>query len=158
MYKRAVVPLDGSPFAEAIIPFIIDIAGPLDLEVVLLRVVQPRAPEVVEGTRQVIVEDVEALKAEAGQYLAPLVGELESRGVRGRAEVRVGDPASEIVTGAREADADLIAMTTHGRSGLGRLLFGSVAEAVLREAAVPVLLMRLTPDAVLARAARRAPR
>ena len=54
---------------------------------------------------------------------------------------------------AREVDADLIAMTTHGRSGLGRLLFGSVAEAVLRQAEIPVFLMRLTEASVAAGAA-----
>jgi nucleotide-binding universal stress UspA family protein len=61
-----------------------------------------------------------------------------------RTEVRRGEPVEEIVRGAREVGADLIAMTTHGRSGFGRLLFGSVAEAVLREAELPVFLMRMT--------------
>ena len=67
--------------------------------------------------------------------------------------VRRGEPAEEILAGAREAGADLIAMTTHGRSGLGRLLFGSGAEAVLRQSEVPVFLMRQTEFQVAARAA-----
>jgi nucleotide-binding universal stress UspA family protein len=58
------------------------------------------------------------------------------------------------VLAAREIGADLIAMTTHGRSGLGRLLFGSVAEAVLRESQLPVFLMRVTEAQVAARAAQ----
>ena len=57
MYKRAVIPLDGSPVAEAILPFILEIAGPLDMEVVLLRVVRPLAPVVIEGTRHIMVDD-----------------------------------------------------------------------------------------------------
>lgn len=70
---------------------------------------------------------------------------LKAKGVRARGRVRIGDPAAEIV-------ADLIAMTTHGRSGLGRLLFGSVAEAVLRGSPIPVFLMKMT-DAALESAA-----
>jgi len=58
--------------------------------------------------------------------------------------VRTGEAAPEIVAGARECQADLIGMMTHGRTGLGRLVFGSVAEAVLRHAAVPVFVVRAT--------------
>jgi nucleotide-binding universal stress UspA family protein len=154
MYKRAIVPLDGSPLAEGILPFIMEIAGPLDLEVVLLRVVQPVPPQVVDGSRLVVIEDVPGRAAEAGAYLARIAAELADRGVRVRLKVRRGDPVTEIVEGAQEVDADLIAMTTHGRSGLGRLLFGSVAEAVLRQAEIPVFLMRLTKNQALPRTAR----
>lgn len=156
MYKRVVVPLDGSPVAEAIIPFILEIAGPLDLEVVLLRVVPPLVPQVVESSRHVVFEDVERRRVDAEEYLAPLAVELRDKAVRVRTEVRRGEPAIEIVGGAREAGADLIAMTTHGRSGLGRLLFGSVAESVLRHGEFPVFLMRLTEAQVAERAARAA--
>jgi nucleotide-binding universal stress UspA family protein len=65
---------------------------------------------------------------------------------------------AEILAGARAADADLIAMTTLGRGGLGRVLFGSVAEAVLRQADIPVFLMRQTKEQVAARAAWEAAR
>jgi nucleotide-binding universal stress UspA family protein len=70
--------------------------------------------------------------------------------VRVTTDARYGEPVAEIVASAREAGADLIAMTTHGRSGFGRLLFGSVAEAVLRQAEIPVLMMRLTERQVSA--------
>jgi nucleotide-binding universal stress UspA family protein len=144
MFRRVVVPLDGSKLAESIMPFLAQIAGPLDLEVVLLRVLEPIAPQVLEGSRHVEIEDVEARTTEANAYLRPIAAALASRGVRARATVRRGAPVTEIVAEAREADADLIAMTTHGRGGLGRLLFGSVAESVLRQAEIPVFLMRLT--------------
>ena len=121
-----------SALAEGAIPLILEIAGPLDLEVVLVRVVQPLPPEVVEGSRYVTVEDVPARMAEAEGYLRGVAARLEARGIRTRSEARRGDPVTEIVAAAKAAGADLIAMTTHGRSGLGRLLFGSVAEAVLR--------------------------
>jgi nucleotide-binding universal stress UspA family protein len=153
MFKRVVVPLDGSPLAESIIPFLLEIAGPLDVEVVLMRVLQPIPPEVIEGSRYVVVEDVEKRAAEAREYLAPIARRLKDAGVRVTVDVRRGDPVTEILGGAREAGADLIAMTTHGRSGLGRLLFGSVAEAVLRQTEVPVFLMRFTKEAAAVAAA-----
>jgi nucleotide-binding universal stress UspA family protein len=144
MYKRVVVPLDGSPLAEGILPLILEIGGALDLEVILLRVVQWRPPEAIESGRYGIIDDVPTQIAKAEAYLAPIVAGLCERGARARSVVREGDPVREILAGAATADADLIAMTTHGRSGLGRLLFGSVAEAVLRRAEIPVFLMRLT--------------
>lgn len=152
MYKRFLVPLDGSETAEAILPFVLEIAGPLDIEVALVRVVVPIPPSVIEGSREVVVEDVEARRAEAERYLDGLAAELRDRGVRVRTMVRRGDPAVEIAAAARELEADLVAMTTHGRSGLGRLLFGSVAEAVLRTTELPVLMMRQTAAQVAQRA------
>ena len=144
MYRRALVPLDGSPMAERILPFIVQIAGPLDLEVVLVRVMAPIAPHAIEGSTYFTVDDVAARLIEAREYLAPLAAELRGRGIRATTDGRHGEPVREIVAAAREHGADMIAMTTHGRSGVGRLLFGSVAEAVLREAEIPVLMMRDT--------------
>jgi nucleotide-binding universal stress UspA family protein len=144
MYKRVLIPLDGSRLAEGILPFILQIAGPLDLEVVLVSVMQPIAPQAIEGTAQFTVDDVAARLNEAREYLAPVAADLRQRGVRVTTDARYGWPVTQIVAAAREADASLIAMTTHGRSGFGRLLCGSVAEALLRQAEIPVLMMRLT--------------
>jgi len=153
MYRRALVPLDGSMIAEAIVPFILEIAGPLDMEVALLRVVVQAPPLVVEGSTHVVVEDMPKLHADAQAYLASIASALRARDVRVTTHVRSGDAVGEILAGARESEADLIAMTTHGRGGLGRLLFGSIAEAVLRQAEIPVFLMRQTKAQVAARAA-----
>jgi nucleotide-binding universal stress UspA family protein len=150
MYKRALVPLDGSPAAEAILPFLIQIAGPLGMAVVLVRVFEPEPLAVVETSSRAALEHMlarqreveEARRRDAEEYLAPIAIELASRGVDVRAEVRAGPPVEQILAVAREAGADLIAMTTHGRAGLDRLLFGSVAEAVLRRADVPVFVIR----------------
>ena len=158
MYKRVLVTLDGSPLAEAILPFITEIAGPLDVEVVLLRVVVPTPPQVGEATRHVVIEDIEGRLAEARQYLAPLAAQLATRGVRVRTEVRRGDPVAEISAAAAEVGADLVAMTTHGRTALGRVLFGSVAEAVLRHVEIPVFLMRLSKSRMKAHESREAAR
>jgi nucleotide-binding universal stress UspA family protein len=144
-YRRALIPLDGSAVAEAIIPAFMKIARPLRLEVVLLRVLQPIPRAVGEGvSTDLATESVERSSREVEQYLATVAEEVSANGVAVQSVVRVGDPATEIIDGAREIDAELIAMTTHGRSGLGRLLFGSVTEAVLRRAHVPVFLMRAT--------------
>lgn len=158
MYRRALVALDGSPVAEAIIRIILEIAGPLDMEVELVRVNRPIPPEIIEGSRRVVVEAADTSRIDAEEYLAAVAAELRQRGVRVSVQVRCGQPAEEIVLAARETGADLIAMTTHGRSGFGRLLFGSVAEAVLRESRLPVFLMRVTEAEVAARAAQAAVR
>jgi nucleotide-binding universal stress UspA family protein len=91
--------------------------------------------------------------AVAGFLLAAAASELRAKGLRLTTTVRRGEPVDEILAAAREADADLIAMTTHGRSGLSRLLFGSIAAAVLARAEIPVFLLRQTAAQVRARAA-----
>jgi nucleotide-binding universal stress UspA family protein len=141
--SKVVVPLDGSLESEAIAPFIREIAGPLDCDVLLLRVLEPLGPPVADGP-QVIVDAFDARRNDAVEYLAPIAAELRARGVRVETGVRRGQPVDEILAAVRESGADMVAMTTHGRGGLNRLLFGSVAEGVLRRAEVPVFLMRQT--------------
>jgi nucleotide-binding universal stress UspA family protein len=145
MYKRALVPLDGSPLAEAVIPFVVAIAGPLDMAVVLLRVVEP-IPPMSELPSGVAADALDRRARDAAEYLAPLAAELRARGIDAAWEIRRGQVSDSIVRATRSTGADVIAMSTHGRSGLGRLLFGSVAEQVLRQADVPVLLLRQTED------------
>lgn len=154
MYRRALVPLDGSPVAEAIVPFIVEIAGPLDMTVRLLAVVEPIQPTMVEDPGFAMIQDVAARTRCAEEYLAPIAAELRGRGIDADWEVRAGSAAPTILAAAKSCGADLIAMSTHGRSGFGRLLFGSVAEHVLRHADVPVFLMRQTESALAARATK----
>ena len=144
MYKRVLIPVDGSEVAESILPFILDIAGPLDLDVVLLRVNRPIPPMVIEGTTRFEVDDVAVRREEAEAYLGRLAAEMRASGVRVHTRVRRGEPVDEILGAARDEAVDLIAMTTHGRTGPARLLWGSVAEGVLRHAQIPVFLLRQT--------------
>ena len=154
MFKRVIVPLDGSPLAEGIMPFLLDIAGPLDLEIALVQVIAPLPPPIVDPVSPaVVIDDIAARTEDARTYLATIASGLRARGVRVTTDARVGDVVSVILAAAKTAGADLIAMTTHGRSGFGRVLFGSVAEAVLRRSSVPVFLMRLTEWDVAARRA-----
>lgn len=141
-FRRILVPLDGSPTAEAALPFASRLARPLGLEIVLLRVVPVTTPTIVEGRRPIVVDEGQRLTQEAEDYLRGVADRLMATGVRVSIAVRTGDAAAQIVAGARESQADLIGMTTHRRTRLGRLFFGSVAEAVLRRADVPVLVVR----------------
>ena len=153
-YKRVLVALDGSTACEAVLRFLMEIAGPLDMTVMLLHVLEPITPQAAEGT--VVLDDVEARRHEAEEYLAPISAALRSQGVNTAWAIRRGRPADEILAAAQEGGADLIAMATHGRTGVGRLLFGSVAEAVLRRAPVPVFMIREPHTVEAAPAAREA--
>ena len=142
-FRRLLVPLDGSAEAEAVLPVIEQVAGPLHAEVVLIRVVEPlSAAEIMATAGSVTPDPLASRELEARRYLGEVESRLSGRGLRVRAILRLGNAASEIVGSVGVYGADLIAMTTHGRSGLSRVLFGSVAEAVLRAAPVPVLVVR----------------
>lgn len=143
MYKRVLVPLDGSELAESIMPLLLEIAGPLDMAIVLFRVLEPLTPVITDGM-PIVVDDLAARRRAAEEYLAPIAIRLRTRGIDVSSEIRVGRADEQILVAARELGVDLIAMSTHGRGGVGRLLFGSVAEQVLRHAEVPVFLMRHT--------------
>jgi nucleotide-binding universal stress UspA family protein len=146
-HKRVLVALDGSMSSEAMLRFVLEIAAPLDMTVMLLRVVEPLTPVMAPDVYAAPYEDVEGRRRDAEEYLAPIAAALRARGVDTAWTVRRGRPADEILAAAEESGVDMIAMATHGRTGVGRLLFGSVAEAVLRRAPVPVFLMR-QPDTV----------
>lgn len=137
MFARILVPLDGSPLAEAILPEVVDLAKLHGAEVLLLRVALVRALPGVDQTEA----QVRAVE-EAEGYLADVERGLAARGVSVRSAVRYGRAVEEILDHAESQRADLIAMSTHGRSGIRRIMLGSVAEAVVRAAPVPVLLLR----------------
>ena len=136
MFSRILVPLDGSPLAEAILPEVMELAALHGAEVMLLRVALAHA---FPGTSQTDVQ-VRAVE-EAEGYLAGVQQHLDARGLLVNCAVRYGHAAGEILDHAQTRGATLIAMSTHGRSGIRRLVLGSVAEAVLRAAPVPVLLL-----------------
>jgi nucleotide-binding universal stress UspA family protein len=133
--KRILVPLDGSEASEAVLPIVSCLAGPFDFEVQLLHVV--------EGARSVISSPLLATGVrEPRAYLAEVAAHLEARALRVTTTVRAGLPAEVIPAVAVETKSGLVAMSTHGRTGLGRLFLGSVAERVLRSVSVPMLLWK----------------
>ena len=145
--NKALVPLDGSKESEAVIPYIEELASKLKAEVVLFQVVAQAYRIYPGGDPGVQVpfteEQMEPLKASAEQYLEEVTSGLKGRGVTTRYEVRVGDAAEEIINLADELCVDLVAMSTHGRSGVSRWNIGSVADKVLHAGNTPLLLVRV---------------
>ncbi|HEV8675711.1 MAG TPA: universal stress protein [Methylomirabilota bacterium] len=138
------VPLDGSELSEGVLPVVERLAGPRGFAVHLLHVVEPASPSVaaeLAAQRDAVLAE---RRATAEDYLLKIGGPLEANGLRVRHAVRVGPVVEVIRAYVEEASTRLVAMTTHGRTGLERLL-GSAAEQVLREVAVPVLLWRARP-------------
>lgn len=132
------VPLDGSELAEAALPRAAELARESGAKLLLVRAAQAHVFPGVDPT-EAQVHVVE----EAEQYLAGVAARLRADGVADvETSVWYGPPALSIVEAARLRRADLIVMTTHGRSGLGRLILGSVAESVLRGTTTPILLLR----------------
>jgi Ala-tRNA(Pro) deacylase len=141
MLRRLVVPLDGSRLAETVLPHVRRLAADASLAVVLLRV--GSLPPVIEDEPPIILDDSAAAEErQLGLYLQEQAPRLATSGASVQTRVRLGDPASEIVRCAEEEQADAIAMSTHGHTGLERLLQGSVAAAVLRAARRPLLFIR----------------
>ena len=135
---KILVPLDGSMLAEAALTTACNFAARDGAAISLVR-----AAEVMALPGADIVEAQVTAVREAEEYLAAVVRRLEDRGIR-RVETHVwyGPAAAAIVEAASAQKADLIVMGTHGRSGLGRLVLGSVAESVLRGATIPILVVR----------------
>ena len=131
---RVLVALDGSALAEAGLAAAERLARPFGAELVLLRVVDPPG-----GTGEYAF--VEQGLERAGRYLDRLRRRVRAGGLTIRTERRVGPAAATIAVTARERGADAIALGTRGNGGLTRLVLGSTAEAVLRQASVPLLLV-----------------
>jgi len=140
--KRIVVPLDASPFAESVLPVAADLARAGGGSIRLLRV-EPLPDSCVDADGRVVAyadQEMARLEAEGLDYLRTVAARLG--GIPIESSVRFGDPLDEILKEADAFGADLIAVTTAGRSGLGRTVLGSVAERVFRKAETPVLLYR----------------
>jgi nucleotide-binding universal stress UspA family protein len=145
--RRIVVALDGSDRSEAILPDVERLALKLDAEVHVIRVAQI---VIAAGMGEVPV----ALPPEDPMpYLKGVVRRLEAAGLKATAVAREGGAAEAILRYVEEASASLLCMATHGRSGLTRLMLGSVAEEVLRKAPCPVLLRRSVAAAPAPKAA-----
>jgi nucleotide-binding universal stress UspA family protein len=142
MYKKILVPLDGSDLARTALEEAEKLAKAFDAEIILFQVV-PFMP--IYGSPELVTPLIvdEKQKEAADTYLVNLCQELEQRGLRAAAMVRTGQQvAIEIIDFAKEAGADLIIMCTHGRSGISRWVMGSVALKVVTRAETPILLIR----------------
>lgn len=139
---KILVPLDGSDLSAEILPVVERLAGPLDLAVVLLHAVEPINPAATAEVAARLDEITAIRQTDAETYLSKVAEDLQGKGIRVRYLIRTGGAIEVIGESAREEGIGLIAMTTHGRTGLGRLFFGSVAERVVRTSTLPVLLWK----------------
>jgi len=142
MYKKILVPLDGSELAKMALDQAEKLAKTFDAEIILFQVV-PFMP--IYGSPELVTPLIvdEKQKEAAETYLLNLSEELKKRGLKVTATVRTGQQvAVEIIDFAKEVGADLIIMCTHGRSGISRWVMGSVALKVLTRAETPILLIR----------------
>ena len=142
MYNRMLVPLDGSELAEVVFTYAEELAGRLDLNVILLHVCSPGERELVSMHRAYVERAVEIVKRQSEEVQRKSGKQPGDKTVEARGELVVGHPAEEILRYADENNIDLILMATHGRSGVGRWAMGSVADKVLRASKVPVWLVR----------------
>lgn len=151
-YRKLLVPLDGSAFAAQALPHARSLAEKYDAELILFQAVTEAEPSPLEGLAldlsgihepapdperaNATLETVKALQQQARQ--------LAEDGLRVTPVVQTGNAAESIIDYASAEGVDLIVMSTHGRSGVRRWVYGSVADKVLRGATCPVLLVRLT--------------
>jgi nucleotide-binding universal stress UspA family protein len=141
--NRVLIPVDGSAFSLQVIPYITRFLSPEQVELVLFEVAaMPEAVAV--GTTVYVYADQEAasLEAECQVNLLPTVHQLEALGYTVSSVVRFGEATTEIERYLAHEPVDLVAMTTHGRTGLARVLMGSVAQYVINHCNLPVLLYR----------------
>ena len=140
MYKRILVTLDQSALAEQALPHAVAVAQHMDAVIELLSVVPVVDDDLMRAAGAAF--DWETQKQAAEEYLNGIRARVEAEGLRCTIAVRQGDVADEIIRYCGEVGRTLVVMSTHGRSGLGRWVYGSVADRVLRYADVPVLLIR----------------
>lgn len=144
MFRSLMVPVDGSAFAEHALPSALDLARATDARVHLVRVHQPPVLPAPEAPLIVDTDWLAALKEEEQKYLTNLKSLPTLGGVNVETALVEGFPADALAAYARAQEIDLIVMTTHGRGGISRFWLGSVADALVRQAGTPVLLIR--PD------------
>lgn len=149
-YQKIMVTLDGSAFAAQAMPHAQSLAERYDAELILFQVL----PKIDRSALETLAVDFaelhetpdqarEEIVAEAKKPLQALADDLKRQGVQARAVIEVGLPAETIIDYATDNAVDLIVMSTHGRTGLDRWVYGSVADKILRGASCPVLLVRL---------------
>lgn len=147
MYQKILVPLDGSELAECVLAHVEALAkGCLVKEIIFVRVVEPFESPAVVAEYPLKPEEVIRINAEnkaaAEKYIRQKTGELKYENVKIRGEVFEGRAAETLAEFASKNGVDLFLIATHGRSGVSRWVWGSVADRLLRSACVPVFMVR----------------
>jgi len=146
VFQNILVCLDGSKLAEQILPYAAEQAARFGSSLVLFQVVNLAsvpAPTGIESVPVAVPDNLlQEAEAAARDYLDGLARSLRQRGLKVQCVTLIGHPAESIVSYAEESGFDLVAIATHGRSGLRRLVFGSVADYVIRKSGLPILLIK----------------
>lgn len=144
MYKTILAPLDGSMRAEAILPHVEELAHRYNSQVILLRVVELAPPIGVAERAYAVLrqQELDQQAREAESYLASRQGQFREKGIETRTRVAFGPVVGAIARVAEQEQADLIAIASHGRSGLSQVFYGSVAAGLLQRIDRPLLLVR----------------
>lgn len=142
MYKKILVPLDGSKVAEGVLSHAKSLAYSEGAELILLTVAANPAMDFLFSDPGLAENAVQEQEEKSKKYISAIEQDLKSAGFRVSALLRVGSVAETILGVADELQADVIAMSTHGRTGAARWLLGSIAERVVHNSKVPVLLIR----------------
>jgi nucleotide-binding universal stress UspA family protein len=146
LIKRILVPLDGSAVGETAIPYAETLGQMLGSELVLFQVVKPPVPIGIEAPTMSTIyeEELERTRASAVVYLDRVEKKLQEKGLSTSSAINLGPPADQIIDFAETNAVDLIAMSTHGRSGIGRWVFGSVTDKVVHAGNIAVMTIRAT--------------
>lgn len=154
MFKRLLVPLDGSPFASRALRYAAEVAIRFSAELVLIQVIKSTIPVIDAGGPVGVNPAASAIAVQAAReadsrnaararrYLTGKVRALRSRHIQSSYHVLVGEAARSIMEFSEREKIDLVVMTTSGKSGLRRALMGSVADVVIRQSGKPVLVIR----------------
>lgn len=142
--RRILVPLDGSPLAEQVLPLVEEVASACKAKVSVMQAVPPLTayPGFEAYAPTAMGEVLEDMQARSREYLSKMVDRLKGKKIEAEALTSAALPTEAILAAADQSDADLIAIATHGRSGLGRVVLGSVADAVIRGSHRPCLVVR----------------
>ncbi len=142
MYKKILVPLDGSNLSWCVLEHVTAIASGCHVpEVVLMRVIEPLSTQIYEVPEYWLTDMQKKAVKEAKDYLAKISDDLTKAGLTVKSEVVNGIPAEVILDYAKKNKVDLIMMTTKGQGGIARWTFGSVADKVVRQANSPVFVV-----------------
>ena len=145
MYKKILVLLDGSERAETILPYVEDMALARNSTVILLQVIEPSATMVAPYDMAHYYDAGLAEKwiEEAREYLDRVQSDFQSKGIHAETMIAQGPVVKSILDVAKQEEADLIAMASHGRTGLASVFYGSKAAGVLQQIDRPLLLVRV---------------
>ena len=143
MYQKILVPLDGSKRAEKILPHVEELAAHTQATVTLLQIIALTGDIVTAGVITPLPDKLDSDKKQAESYLNGIKAGLQEKQIETRTRVAVSGPVVDaILQTAEEENVDLIAMSSHGRSGVSRVFYGSVAVGLLHRIDRPLLIIR----------------